>query len=627
LGKGKRPSYQVIGFDTETYLGDDRRHHFLSFQVYSEDTRIAKVLGERKPIYDDKGIFRGEKYVLSWISYNKEDFLLLLRHSIRNAVFFTFNLDFDIAVVAEILKPLIEEGKVSLKIFNTSGRTISAKLTFQKHTVRFLDLKNIFMTGSLAKLGKIVGVEKLQKPPLLGSKQLKELIEKNEEVRKLFEAYAIQDAKICFYAGKFLMDQIKRPRGTIGSIAVHKFFEEYVPKRRINKQYVDTLFSFPSYPDPVKAKIKKAYRGGRVEVFKRGTNDEEVRYYDVNSLYPYVMYSNRFPIVNTNKLGRFTHKASVNLDFEGIALVKVKVEAEVPPLGVKRLCEDKYERLIFPEGSIVDWFTYPELRYVEERGFGKIEEVLEAFEYKLWFYPFQDFIKDMYNKRLEYKGKNEVLYKFYKLLMNSLYGKFGEWKDGKWLIVLGDTVTEELRKQKKRDRFYQNFVWAAYVTAYARLKLHEYLMKVPPKKLYYCDTDSVIAAYNLDHLCGSDLGQLKLEGVAKPGRATFIRSKFYIFETAVRLKGFYGIQGGELVRALLRIGKNAIPQMKIIKFLEARRRRMKPLTQELILKIFRTEPDYKRVYRRYLRRVELLETLTDSEPKLVSEGGLYAHDT
>ncbi|MCD6422076.1 hypothetical protein J7L13_01850 [bacterium] len=614
----------MIGFDTETYLGKDRRHHFLSFQVYSEDTRIAKVLGRQEPVYDERGMFKGYRHVLSWISYRKEDFLKLMRYSIRNAVFFTFNLDFDIAVVAEILKPLIEEGKVALKLFHSGGRTIMARLKYQDHTVRFLDLKNIFMVRSLAKLGKIVGIEKLQKPPLLGSHQLKELIETNEEVRRLFEAYAIQDAKICFYAGKYILDLIKRPRGTIGSISIHKFFEEYARKPRINRRYVDTLFSFPSYPDSLKAKIKKAYRGGRVEVFKRGTNDEEVRYYDVNSLYPYVMYSNRFPLVNTNKLGRFVNKTSVNLDFDGVALVKVRVEAEVPPLGVKRVCEDKYERLIFPEGRIVDWFTYPELRYLEERGYGKIEKVYEAFEYKIWFYPFRDFISDMYRKRLEYKGKDEVLYKFYKLLMNSLYGKFGEWKNGKWLVVLGDTVAEEVKKQRRRDRFYQNFVWAAYVTAYARLKLHEYLRKVPPDKLYYCDTDSVIAAYNLNHLCGSDLGQLKLEGVARPGRATFVRSKFYIFESAVRLKGFYGVEGGDIIRALLKVGKTAIPQMKIVKFLEARRRHMKPLTQEMILKIFRTDPDYKRAYLKHLSAAELLENLTDSEPKVMSEGGLDA---
>ena len=176
MEKRKTPNYQVIGFDTETYLGNDRRHHFLSFQVYSEDTKIAKVLGRKEPVYDEKGVFKGDRYVLSWISYRKEDFLRLFRHSLRNAVFFTFNLDFDIAVVAEIIKPLIEEGRASLKVFNTNGRTISAKLTFQKSTIRFLDLRNIFMTRSLAKLGKIVGVEKLQKPPLLGSKQLKELI-------------------------------------------------------------------------------------------------------------------------------------------------------------------------------------------------------------------------------------------------------------------------------------------------------------------------------------------------------------------------------------------------------------------------------------------------------------------
>jgi len=619
----KKTAYQVIGFDTETYLGDDRKHHFLSFQIYTENTKLAKVLGEKESVYDERGVFRGTRYVLKGVYYDPREFLLLLRHNLRNSIFFTFNLAFDALVLAEILK---EEG-IPLHVFTASGRTIMAEFTFQKSKIRFYDLRNIFMVGSLAKLGKSVGVPKLKKPALLGRKELKERIESDEEARKEFEEYAIQDAKICFYAGKRLMELLDKPRGTIGSIAVHKFFKEYTPSPWIGKLRVDTPFTFPHYPGSVKVKLKKAYRGGRVEVFKRGTNDEEVRYYDVNSLYPYVMYSNRFPLVNTNRLGRFMHKKTVNLDYEGVALVKLSVETEVPPLGVKRLCEDKYERLIFPEGRVVDWFTYPELRYLEERGNGKIEEVLEAFEFKLWFYPFKEFIEDTYRKRLEWKGKDEVLYKFYKLLMNSLYGKFGEWKEGKWYVLEGEVSREEVRNQRKKDRYYQNFVWASYVTAYARLKLHEYMMKVPYQKLYYCDTDSVICAYNLDYLCGNDLGKLKLEGVARPGRATFIRSKFYLFETAVRLKGFYGLNGADIIRGLLLVGKNVFPQRKILKLLEAKRRGKRPLTEELVMKKFRTDPDYKRAYEKPLNGKQLLESLSDSEPKFLSEGGLVAYHT
>jgi len=631
MGKRKRVSYQVIGFDTETYLGDDRKHHFLSFQIYTEDTKLAKTLGREIEVYDERGVFRGTKHVLQGVYYNPKEFLLLLRHNLRNSIFFTFNLGFDALVLAEILK----EKDIPLHVFTASGRTIMAEFTFQKSKIRFYDLRNIFMVGSLAKLGKSVGVPKLKKPALLGRKELKERIESDEEVRKEFEEYAIQDAKICFYAGRKLMEIIEKPKATIGSLAVKEFFSKYASKsvywKEVNgsrkRLRMDTPFTFPHYPDSVKVKIKKAYRGGRVEVFKRGTNEEEVRYYDVNSLYPYVMYIGKFPLVNANRLGRFIHKKSINLDYEGVALVKLSAESEVPPLGVKRLCEDKYERLIFPEGKVVDWFTYPELRYLEEGGYGKVEEVLEAFEFKLWFYPFKEFIEDTYRKRLEWKGKDEVLYKFYKLLMNSLYGKFGEWKEGKWYVLEGEVSKEEVRSQRKRDRYYQNFVWASYVTAYARLKLHEYMRKVPYQKLYYCDTDSVICAYNLDYLCGNDLGKLKLEGIARPGRATFIRSKFYLFETAVRLKGFYGLNSADLIRGLLLVGKSVFPQRKILKFLEAKRRGKRPLTEELIMKRFRTEPDYKRAYEKPLNGKQLLESLSDSKPKVLSEGGLNAYHT
>jgi DNA polymerase III epsilon subunit-like protein len=586
--------YRVIGLDTETYLENKIMKPFL-IQAYSEDftPKIEEIFEVFKP--------EEQTRFAKW----------LISKKIRGSIVVTFNLAFDVSVIAKALN----NPKLQVIAIISNGRTIGAKIVKSKHVTRIIDIKNLVNVRSLSELAKMIGMEKLRHPIYLGTKEALKQYINNPHYRNVLREYALQDARICYHAFKKLVNtlqpyyKLSKVKQTIGGLSAYIFGKHYAK------------YDFPQYPNEIEQKFKLSYRGGRTEVIKRGSNLEKVYYYDINSLYPYVMYSYRYPYNYNNGSGRFVKKNDIDLDYEGIAKVLVRVEHEIPPLGVKRILEDKYERLVFPEGKLLSWFTYPELRYVEENNIGKIEKVYEAFEFRVWCYPFREFVKDLYGYRLQHK-EDKFAYKFYKMIMNSLYGKFGEYKSGELVLLTNEGVMKINNEDMNKFRKYHNVVWASYITAYGRLELHKRFKEAGFGSIYYCDTDSLITTSQLQ--TGEGLGELKLEGYADSYRATFIRSKFYIFDNTIRLRGFVLDVENNDIRELIRKGINYIEQERILKPLEALKRRKPLLLLEMYRKFFNLDTDYKRIYEKLLLGADLLETLSDSQPRYYEEGGLDA---
>jgi len=586
--------YKIIGLDTETYLENRVMKPFL-IQVYSEDFNPS--LQEIFEVFREEEVERFVRWLIS--------------RNVRGSIIVTFNLGFDISVVSKVIK----DPNIQIKTIEFGGKTIYASIKRYRNVTRILDLNRLLPVSSLAELGRMIGVEKRKRPILLGSKQSLELYISNEHYRNVMREYALQDARICYHAFKKLIQgitqyyEVNRIKHTIGGLSAYIYGVNYV------------TYDFPKYPNEVEAKIRASYRGGRTEVIKRGTNLEKVYYYDINSLYPYVMFVNRFPYNFNNGSGRFVKKSSVDLEFEGVAKALLSIEHEIPPVGVKRVLEDKFERLIFPEGKILGWFTFPELRYVEENNYGKIDKVYESFEYKVWCYPFKEYVKDLYGYRLKHR-EDKFLNKVFKFLMNSLYGKFGEYNTSKIVLLTNEGIREIKPEEVSKFRKYHNTIWASYITAYGRLELHRRFKQAGFKSVYYCDTDSLITSTQLP--TGSELGELKLEGWADPYKAVFIRSKFYVFDDTIRLRGFTLSDSNVNIRELIAKGINYIEQERILKPLEALRRKKPLLTYEIYKKFFNVNTDYKRVYEKLLKGKELFETMAESYPRKFIEGGLDA---
>jgi hypothetical protein len=132
---------------------------------------------------------------------------------------------------------------------------------------------------------------------------------------------------------------------------------------------------------------------------------------------------------------------------------------------------------------------------------------------------------------------------FYKLLLNSLYGKFAESEEKQAIIVHPNEA--QLAKLSEENEIMPGVFLApeisevphvhvpisAHITAIARRTLYGYLDN--GRDIYYCDTDSVVTTATFPE--SNELGGLKLEAT---GSGEFYQPKVYRFGNKVKAKGF-----------------------------------------------------------------------------------------
>lgn len=306
--------------------------------------------------------------------------------------------------------------------------------------------------------------------------------------------------------------------------------------------------------------IRRAYYGGHVDVYKPYGNN--LFYYDVNSLYPFIMKTYPMPSgppVWQNKLA--------GLDLENLygfieAYVVCPKCIERPFLPYK----DAYGTIIFPTGKFTGVYFSEELKFAKRLGYEIIP--LRGYLFEKKPSPFKGIIEDLYESRLDAKKKgDDAMSYIYKILMNSLYGRFG--------INPESTVTEICKEDRykallKKDNFEsaeeindsyymvkyinnssfaEDDDWkapkmsavhlAAAITACARIHMYPHISR---PDCIYTDTDSIVLGSPLseDLISSSEIGLYKLEYKVKKG--IFIAPKSYMLKcedgtTIIKHKG------------------------------------------------------------------------------------------
>ena len=155
-------------------------------------------------------------------------------------------------------------------------------------------------------------------------------------------------------------------------------------------------------------------------------------------------------------------------------------------------------------------------------------------------------------------------------MLNSLYGKFGAHNE---ITVIHNDKESTLVGDSKQA----NIIWAAYVTAYARLRLLEFLRSTT--RNYYTDTDSLFTPDQLP--VSTDLGTLKLEGTYKT--AWFKGNKIYAIDAATKAKGVPRNMSGDFFNA------NSATYRRPTRFRESRRRHLQPNIWNEVTKVNRKE--------------------------------------
>lgn len=278
------------------------------------------------------------------------------------------------------------------------------------------------------------------------------------------------------------------------------------------------------------------YYGGRVQCFQTGIIEKPFQVVDINSAYPYAMLSNH-PI----SIDYWYQDGKPN-NLTGDLFIQVKAisKGALPFKTLKgelTFPDDDEEREYFVTGWEI--ITAIETKTVI---------ITEWIRYYSFFdlTNFEEYIKYFYEERRKAKATGDKAGDlFSKLLMNSLYGKFGsnpaQYK--KFMIVPMDAVgwledTDydfggELgpwglaqRGLEDEEMRYYNVATAASITGFVRAYLWRAICNCGG--VLYCDTDS-ISAHSIGNIpIGPELGKWKVEGDFD--RAGISGKKLYIFD-------------------------------------------------------------------------------------------------
>lgn len=268
-------------------------------------------------------------------------------------------------------------------------------------------------------------------------------------------------------------------------------------------------------PENIDTFVRSAYFGGAVQGRFGDNIYKDLKTYDINSSYPYVMREYGVPF------GNYSSVDYVVPDNPGIYRVLVESPEDVAfPILPKRVFTGEVGHIVWPRGCFETTVTNVEIEFALEHGY-KLLEVREGLIFNEIIYPFDDLVTFCEETRKEYKGTpfEQVV----KLIQNSVYGKYGTRKERCRIFVpqddedyIGATqwgTSEKLWIKKEHD---ENILalpqWAVFITAHARIHLLKNIYNLGVENVVYCDTDSITTSSELDPaFIGDNYGQFKLE--------------------------------------------------------------------------------------------------------------------
>lgn len=379
-----------------------------------------------------------------YVFWNRQDMINFIfnNHKIRNSLFFATNLGFDfLALFGHDINLLM---KFEYIIRGSEFVNIKLRLPKSHSSINFRDSLN-FARFSVQKLGQIIGLPKLDKPACLGKKKG---VTADSTNGKILEKYNIRDSLVTYRFMEFLQttfnNQGANLKYTIATTSMNLF----------RRMYMSNLWILQP-PKHILLEMFKAYYGGRCETFYRGSITNGF-YYDINSLYPYVMKTRTYPFPNSlqkkltysnNNNNTDNSNNNNNLDiiknYHGISYCDITAPKSGICLMYPLLPYRTPEKLIFPLGKFSNWQTHIELRKALELGY-KITPKL-TYYYTESFNPFKKFVTTVYNQRMIYKKQNNPMQLPMKIILNSLYGKFAQKLDYMEIFFIkGDGVKDRL---------------------------------------------------------------------------------------------------------------------------------------------------------------------------------------
>jgi hypothetical protein len=402
----------------------------------------------------------------------------------------------------------------------------------------FLDMMAFFRM-SLKEFGEITGIPKKDMPS-------------NPKTVKEIEPYLHRDCEITIDGFKKIKKIVNElgfyPKRyiTAGNVAIMCFLTWCKNKGTRN------VFSWQgkTYQGENIGNFRNAFRGGRFECFQTGEFEDCIKI-DCNAMYPYLMKEMDFPHLKYEYYTEDKDKIMESINSK-IGVVKCRIKS---PKELKfgylpiRIGDMTY----YPLNKELDgmWTTL-EIRKAMNLGY-KIIELKEAVYFnKAKINPFKDYMEHLWNIRKEKKGvEKEVI----KLLMNSLFGKWSQYRVEEDIkIISRDNLNEYLSKGYKfmktaQEKYivhrekeakmprYANPMISIWITAMGRDYLYDTMMKLNKKDLIYVATDGLIIrnCKEIENIkIGNDIGEFKIED---KGKCKMLGENRYKFNKTIKIGG------------------------------------------------------------------------------------------
>ena len=580
------PNIGVI--DTETYetLEGNTAIYCLGFKTNLSPNPVVYYVNSTYNKDTRKLIYNSNEIVLELINE-------LLKPKYDNITFYCHNFGgFDVVFILKVLLEYNDsntDNKYLPSVIFRDNNILSLKITHQVNgNKRTLTIKDSYalLTNSLKKLGKDFQVDTLKgvfpykfstqenlfyigdTPSKFYYNDISEedyniLIKDNWDFKEESIKY-LKDDLMCLYQviskankqvfldyGLDMHDSL-----TISKLAVNLFLSKYYKDNipNINKPSI--------YND-----IKEGYYGGITEVYK--PYGENLYYYDVNSLYPYVALQDMPGLVCSKE--EFYTGSGIEKDIDEY-FGFFYCEIETPLNSYLGLLPVRNKNGIeFPLGKWKGWYFSEELKFAKANGY-KIK-MLKGYSFNRESNVFKNYIEDIY--KIKCNPVNSTQKSMAKSLLNNLLGRFGIQLDKPVTDVVSvrnmDTICT-MRKVTSYTKISENkflltyinkldaktiashnldiikilnkykdiespsfdatsLVISAAVTAYARIHISKLKLGIIQQggEIYYSDTDSIVTNIKLagEFVSAKDLGKLKLEDEIAKG--IFITGKTYCF--------------------------------------------------------------------------------------------------
>lgn len=355
--------------------------------------------------------------------------------------------------------------------------------------------------------------------------------------------YIRNDVEIMARALEIMFDE-KLTKMTIASDALNDFKQTCPNFRDL----------FPILPNEIDKDIRQSYKGGFTylnPIYKEKETGAGI-VFDANSMYPARMYNDLLPYSNPIFFnGQYKEDKIYPLYVQALTCIFTLKKGKIPSIQIKHhsyfIPNEYIESSHGQEVTLV--LTSVDLELFFENYNVKVIEYHGGWKFKGTVGVFKKYIDKWTESKINAKKEgNFALYRISKLMLNSLYGRFGLNGNSRKKIPVstaGGEVKYAIGDIEQRDTVY--VAMASFITSYARANIiraseaiREYSMKKYGFDAYvYSDTDSIhclLSSEDVEELKKTmdiddyRLGAWKLESTYIRGK--YLRQKCYIEQEA-----------------------------------------------------------------------------------------------